>query len=75
MSKGLCSALDYLWNGSNKVSNTKNGIIFMAEADKTITRKIKEIEEKAMQEVINVKPQDIHFDFSEIETIVLRDDR
>ena len=36
---------------------------------------IKEIEEKAMQEVINIKPQDIHFDFSEIERIVLRDDR
>ena len=72
---GLSPVLEHIKYGTNKAENTKSAIIFMAEADATIKRKIKEIEEKAKKEIENGKTENIHLDINEVERIVLQDER
>ena len=69
---GLYPAIDYLKDGTNRAMNTKGSIIFIGEADATINKKIKEIEEKAWKKIMDKRPEEIHFDPSEIEPIVLK---
>lgn len=70
---GLTPAVDYLKDGTNRAVNTKNAILFMVEANETINKKIKEIEQKAMEEVTKVEPSKFHFDINEVPRIVLQD--
>ena len=69
---GLIQATEFLKKGINKSKDTKNAIIFMAESDEMISRKIKQIAKKEMEEVINKKPEKLYFDPKEIEPIVLK---
>ena len=75
MSRGLCSSIDFIKNGINKASNTKNAIIFISDADKKIKRKFKEKENKEKQGKLNENFQEIQLDFNEVERIVLPDGR
>lgn len=65
-------SLEYLKSEINKIDKTKQAIIFMAETDTLIKEKIKQVEENAMNQIENTKPEIVYFDPTEIERIVLR---
>lgn len=65
-------ALEYMTERTNSAKDEKQAIIYMVETDEKIKNKLKELENNAWKEVLNKKPEEIHFNPDEIETIVFR---
>lgn len=70
---GFYRSIEYLANGFNNAIDTKQSIITAANSYEYIKKKIREIEEKALQDMENEKIEKFQFDPNEVETIVLKD--
>jgi len=67
-------SIDYVANGINRARDTKQSIISAVNSYEYIQKKIREFEEKTVKNIQNKKTEQVHFDPSEIEPIVFRDD-